>query len=243
MNADQLKREMGAINLTVPDSFWGHRQLELIGHILTEPVDNFLLWPEVASTMFVGDCGIVLHEFYALQAAPDWSLWREIIRESGFGGAPRLPYAEYTSGNLVHQAYHLMRWQNATGRRVSDLNTIVEIGGGYGALAMLARRAGFAGRYVIIDLPTFGLLQKYYLAESNVEAEWAAPGDKMTADLAVGLWSLSEMTPTDQVNALSGIEAGGYLVAGCGELGIPQIEQAAQREAIEHLLPNSYWLM
>jgi hypothetical protein len=135
-----------------------------------------------------------------------------------------------------------MRWENATGRRVSELQTIVEIGAGYGALPMLMRRAGFRGRYLIIDLPAFALLQRFYLAQANVDAEWIAPGDKISADLVVGLWSLSEMTPTDQYNALSGLDAGGYLVAGCGKLNIPQIDQTARYEAIEHLPPNGYWL-
>jgi hypothetical protein len=243
MNGEQLKREMRDLNLTVPNSFWGQRQMELIGHVTTEPLDGFLLWPEVSGTMFVGDCGIVQHELAELQAAPDWKFWQGIIQENGFGGAPRLPYADYTSGNLVHQAYHLMRWQSVTGRRVDELQTIVEIGGGYGALAMLSRRAGFTGRYVIIDLPTFSLLQQYYLAQANVEAEWRENGNGLDADLLVGLWSLSEMNTTDRVNTLQGLTARGYLVAGCGDLGIPRIEFEAQREAIEHLHPNWYWLL
>jgi len=241
MNAAELKQAMSELHLTVPDSFWGWRQIELIGHILTEPVDNFLQWPEVAGTMFLGDCEASRFEFEALSTAPDWEFWRGLIQESGFGGAQRLSCADYTSGNLVHQAYHLMRWQNATGRAVSDLTSIVEIGGGYGALALLARRAGFTGRYTIIDLPTFSLLQRYYLAYFGLDADWQTAGAGLDADLLVGLWSLSEMNMTDRFNALQDLTARGYLVAACGDLGIPSIEFVTERQPIEQLYPNWYW--
>jgi hypothetical protein len=224
-------------------TFWGDRQMELIAHLLTVDVDHFLTWPEVVATMFVGDSEVVKIEHAALMESEDWPLWREVINETTCGHAPRLSWADYTSGNLIHQAYHLHRWQTATGRRVSELQTIVEIGAGYGALPLLVRRAGFTGRYVIIDLPAFSLLQNYYLAQANVEADWAMPGDELTADLVVGLWSLSEMAPAAQASALSGIMANGYLVAGCGALNIPQIEQAARYETIDHLPPNGYWLL
>jgi hypothetical protein len=229
------------LNLTVYDTFWGNCQAALINHLLTEKSDQFLTWPEVLNTMFVGEGEVTRIEYAALQAN-EWDRWLDLIHDNGFGGAPKLSYDARTSGNLVHQAYHLYRWQNATGRSVSDLQTIVEIGAGYGAMPMLARRAGFTGRYVIIDLPAFALLQRYYLAQANVEAEWGAPGDKIEADLVIGLWSLSEMTPTDQINALSGIDAGGWLVAACGALNIPIIEQAARYETIDHMPPNGYWL-
>lgn len=230
------------LNLTVYDTFWGNRQMELIDHLLTTDVNQFLTWPEIVGTMFVGDAKIARVEYDALKESPDWERWYEAIRESDIGTPARLPYDTYTSGNLVHQAYHVMRWQNATGRALSDLSAIVEIGAGYGALALLARRLGFTGTYTIIDLPAFSLLQRYYLAQFGLEADWRTEGAGLVADLVVGLWSLSEMTPTDQHTALEGIEAGGYLVAGCGELNIPTIEQASQREAIEHLPPNWYWL-
>jgi hypothetical protein len=229
------------LDLVVYDTFWGNCQVALVNHLLTTDVTQFLTWPEVLNTMFVGEANTARVEYDALQA-DDWDYWSDLIRENGFGGAPKLSYDTHTSGNLVHQAYHLMRWQTTTGRRVSELNTIVEIGAGYGALAMLVRRAGFRGRYVIIDLPAFALLQRFYLAQANVEAEWGAPGDKIDADLVIGLWSLSEMTQTDQINALGGLDAGGYLVAACGELNIPKIDQAARYEAIEHMPPNGYWL-
>lgn len=231
------------LNLTVFDTFWGNRQIELVEHLLAEDVSQFLTWPEIVGTMFVGEGQIVDHEFDALQASEDWPHWRGILHEPGIGSPVRLPYADYTSGNLVHQAYHLWRWQSATGRRVRDLSSIVEIGAGYGALALLVRRLGFTGRYTIIDLPVFSLLQQYYLAQCGLEAEWRPNGDGLKVDLLVGLWSLSEMSPTDQFDALHGLSANGYLVAGCGELAIPSIEQVARREAIEHLPPNWYWLL
>ncbi len=242
MNSHELKDMARDFAGSLPDTFWGRCQTALLNHLRTEDPDNFLTWPEISGTMFVADAPYTRLELFALETSEDWLQWREVIQESDTGKPLRLPYADYTSGNLVHQAYHLKRWQDATGLKVSLLKTIIEIGGGYGAMAVIAQRMGFTGRYVIIDLPVLSMLQRFYLSQVGYTAEWALTGDGLTADLLIGLWSLSEMNEEDRGRALTNLSAAGYLVAGCCELGIASIEMAAKRETIDHLVPNSYWL-
>lgn len=111
--------------------------------------------------------------------------------------------------NLIHQAYHLWKWQQVTGRRVADLSTIVEFGGGYGAMALLCHRLGFRGRYVIYDLPEFSLLQQWYLEQHGVKAEWNPKRKPKGVDLFMALYSLSEVPFEDRPKFE--IEASSYL--------------------------------
>jgi len=115
--------------------------------------------------------------------------------------APAFPLytLEQEQANL-RQAYHLWKWEQVTGKKISSLETIVEVGGGYGAACLMAYRMGFKGKYVIFDLPEFGLLQQWYLDVAGVEGvEFITelPGKiaypKRLVDLIIGIYSLSEM--------------------------------------------------
>lgn len=133
-----------------------------------------------------------------------------------FGNEPWLPtspamphpfypvdyYSAYTEGryslNLIHQMYHLWKWQQVTGRKIADLDMIIEFGGGYGAMALVARRMGFRGSYFIQDLPEFELLQEFFLSNADPYSgttffshgnTWI--GDK-PASLLIAGYSLSE---------------------------------------------------
>ena len=79
---------------------------------------------------------------------------------------------------------------------------IVEFGGGYGSMC----RLGFAGRYVIFDIPPVLALQRYYLGLHGIAAAYAAEAPTVLchrlADAArfmrpqaalMSTWALSEM--------------------------------------------------
>lgn len=104
------------------------------------------------------------------------------------------------SMNLIHQAYHLHQWEQATGQRINQLDTIVEFGGGYGAMALLCHRLGFEGKYVIYDLPEFSLLQQYYLSQFGLgnTVEWNPKRKPKDIDLFMALYSLSEVEPKER---------------------------------------------
>jgi hypothetical protein len=152
--------------------------------------------------MFAEEVPFVRAEFDELAAAG----WRARLAEDAIGDPPPLTYALDSSGNLVHHVYHLWRFERATGRTLADYDQIVELGGGYGSMCRLALRAGFAGRYVIADLPSFQALQRFYLSQLPAaepqlgEAIRLVGADELPAALEPGrrtlmiaTWSLSEM--------------------------------------------------
>ena len=220
-------------------------------HIALDPHDYFLSWSTIIATMFVGNAPYTAEELHVLQGASDWERWRKAIQEDRLGYPEA--FNEYASGNLIHQAYHLLQWERVTKLKVNDLETIVEIGAGYGALAKVIRRLGFEGRYVIFDLPEFEYLQQWYLGRLGIKAEWGpiAPGH-FRCDLLIALWSLSEMKETTQDEYLSGLLPRHYMIAALdapweGEdnaryLRALETHEGVKRQIIPHLRGNFYLL-
>lgn len=187
-------------------SFWDKKRNELRQMILSASPSEFLTWPTIISTMFVGNAPYIEQELKALPA-----YYAEAIQDPGIG-APVL-HPSGSSGNLIHQAYHLSRWEDLTGKTVRDIDRIVEVGAGYGAMALLAMRLGFEGAYQIIDLPEFALLQQYYLANvlpGNQQISWS--DEPTDCDLFVASHSLSEMPFAKRAEILAGISAKSYLL-------------------------------
>jgi len=196
------------------ESSWLANRMELRRHITEGEPSRFLRWDVVTGSMFVGNRAYIDHELAYLMQRPDWkSVWEGVIQEDP-AGDPK-PYKRYkrSSGNRIHQAYHLCRFQAETGLPVSRFPLIVEFGGGYGSLCRLVHKLGFRGRYILFDLPEFSALQKYYLGSLNMPlVERGAPasgkpGILCTSDpdligsvtrqqaqsgLFVATWSLSE---------------------------------------------------
>lgn len=184
---DAAGAEKGALK---PDNAWEEFRADLRRAILDDDPRDFTSWRTVKGTMF--------HEarpdeFEFLKALPDWDRWAKALAETEAGN-PR-PYWAFTksSGNLVHQAYHLAQLYVRGGRPVDELKQIVEFGGGYGSMCRLIRRLGFKGRYVIFDLPEFSALQEYYLKSAGVKTELLrAPTDR-SGNSTVLLTDLGEL--------------------------------------------------
>lgn len=201
MEADAFRAAMRALpeppsNSAPPHwSYWRH---DLWRRAQFDDPDNFWNWPSIYHTMLTRHFPIGPELAYLQQ---DWGRWEKALSHLG---------NEEHYRNMVTQAFNLAQWERATGRRVEDLDSIYEFGGGYGALAHLARRLGFSGTYTITDLPEFVLLQRYFLWTVGVEVEHSA--EPVKADLAVALYSLSE-TPADyRSEVCARLDAASYLV-------------------------------
>lgn len=228
--------------------FWTERRAEVRERLLRGDPGAFLSWAAIITTMFVSDAPYIREEWATLRA-DDSQRWVAAIQEDDFGQPERLPWMPESSGSLIHQAYHLHRWEQATGKRVQDMRSIVEVGGGYGAMAKVARRLGFTGDYLIVDLPEFSLLQAFYLSGcdvSGVRLCSALPVSSLSADLLIGLWSFSEMLLRDRNRYLTRFQATHLLMAynDVDWYGVNNAEWFAlvrgEPEPINHLPGNHY---
>jgi hypothetical protein len=201
MNLEELRQKVLELPPIEPyalaNPFWDERRLGLRHSLLAGDIDRFLSWPDIGFTMFLGNWPWVDEEYQTLLVErPSWC-------DSGTLADDRLGSPEWykdtgSSANLIHQAFHLYKWEKATGRKVSELKSIVEIGGGYGCMCRLVHRLGFRGNYLIYDLPEVALLQEFYLSNTGVPVDHVAWVKKIDpqAQLIMSLWALSEM-PSD----------------------------------------------
>lgn len=218
--AADLSRDAAAAlrsGMTGPEP-WLSRQVQLAISLQERDPSNFLQWPVVRKA------GIqswrvreALNAYRALADSDDPQRWLDVAKDSAVGAPAWLEAHPQHSVNSVFVTSHLAEFKRRTGRDIREFDTILEFGGGYGALCRSAFRAGFRGRYIIFDLPIIGALQRFYLraaglpvmtivqlaaagegivAVSDTGALDAALGGQAGTALFVATWSLSE-TPAD----------------------------------------------
>lgn len=178
MDATELRERMKALPEPPNNShppLWDYWRHNLWVCAQEEPPERFTEWPCIYHTM------LVRHFPMGERRARLPERFRAVI-----DGLP-----EPFSGNAVEQAWNLYMWESATGKRVKDMGTIYDLGGGFGHMAWLCRQLGFQGRYIIRDLPEFELLQRWWLGRQGVEAEWTE--EPIPCDLFIACYSLSEI--------------------------------------------------
>lgn len=152
------------VNCSASEKEWSDYANRLKELVLNNDPREFLRWHVISGTMFVKYASYITPELKYLKSRPDWQeRWHEAIRESSVGHP--IPYWRYSSGsgNLIHHAYHLAKFEEKTKIRVNNVNYIFEFGGGYGSMCRLIYKLGFQGKYVIFDLPPFSALQQFFL--------------------------------------------------------------------------------
>jgi hypothetical protein len=217
MTSEELKEKFAALSPmdpVEPEHSWKFWAWDLRQLVADKDPAEFLTWPTVVSTMFVGNAPYIYFEYSVLPNG--------FIKKIGdpkfasphlYNDKITLLYPVITSGNLIHQAYHILQWE---GGWLPELETIIEVGGGYGAMALICHRLGFRGRYIIYDLPEFSLLQQYYLSNVGVgNVEFRTQIDKQMdeADLLIGLYSLNEMPLYAREAIIDLCPAQSYLIA------------------------------
>lgn len=217
MTSDELKEAFAALppmEPVEPEHTWRFWAWDLRQNVADKDPSEFLTWPGLVSTMFVGNAPYIDYEVEELPLARRYF---DCLKEPGVG-QPAI-YSrdcfDATSGNLIHQAYHISRWEKIGGNFLPELETIVEIGGGYGAMALICHRLGFRGRYIIYDLPEFSLLQQYYLSNIGIpNVEFEIQFSKLIEpDLLIGLYSLNEMPLDIRETIIDLCPAKSYLLA------------------------------
>ncbi len=255
--------------LAPSESFWTENRNEVRNRILTLNPREFLQWPVVEQTMFVNYASYTVSELLYLKSRVDWkSRWAPAIVESRVGRPLRYGYNPLrylklprSSGNLIHHAYHVSRFEEETGREVKNLNLVVEFGGGYGSMCRLFHNLGFNGKYIIYDLPEFSAIQRYYLTTLGLRVEKpSTPSFRADASIScvsdlgqldpqilgngslfVATWSLSE-SPLRLREAISAIAGGfdAYLIA--YQERFNEVDNVAYFQLWKESLPQIKWV-
>lgn len=212
MDADAFRHRMSQLPQPETDKkppYWEAWRLDLWQRAQTQDPTRFWEWPCVYHTMLQNHwTGVIRYEAEQLRNLRNYEFerFRNTVVIPHFGPPDYFPSTQY-SMNLIHQAYHIYKWETTTGQRINTLDTIVEFGGGYGAMALLCHRLGFEGKYIICDLPEFSLLQEYYLSQFGLLAnvEWNPVEKPKDVDLFTALYSLSEVEPEKRMGYLPSV--------------------------------------
>lgn len=168
---------------------WKRHCSNLVNELLQRDPKEFMDFQAIKETMFVGNAEYTFKELEELKDKIDLSELVDCDAFSQHFQHPNYP----TTGNTIHHRYHLY----VLDIPIKNINTIVELGGGYGNMARLVHKSGFSGTYNLIDLPEFELLQKYYLDYQGINACWN-PDLTQPMDLFIATWSLSEIPLEDR---------------------------------------------
>jgi len=167
---ENLKAEFSKLPLEKTENYspaeraWKENSNRLCQKIRLDDPRYFLSWDVIIETMCVSNEPFVEIEFNHLRKLQEWQeRWKPAIKETSVGHP--IPFFLYpkSSGNLIHQAYHLCNFEEKTGTKINTFDFVFEFGGGYGSMYKLFHNLGFYGKYLIFDLPEFSALQRFYL--------------------------------------------------------------------------------
>lgn len=190
--AEHFRRVQNCVDPRYVRPDWVARNLELERHLLPVPPVDFLRHPAIRYQMFV-DERVVAHELpFIRRRLPD----DHLLAEDPIGDPPTTTLPDSgvrTSSNTVHQLFHLLRYEETTGRQLGDIGTVVEWGGGFGSLMrLLVRRHGGQPTCVIFDTPIFSAVQWLYLSAVLGEAaSFSIPARRWNLLRAGSTWSRS----------------------------------------------------
>ena len=118
-------------NALPSESAWLCNMNRLRELVLKQDPRGFLRWNVVSGTMFVGNARYICKELSYLKRLPDWTTrWRPAIKESQVGHPIPFILFPASSGNLIHHAYHVARFEEATKLRIDNMDFVFEFGGG-----------------------------------------------------------------------------------------------------------------
>lgn len=156
-------------NCSPAERVWKENSSRLSQKILSDDPQKFLRWNVITETMCVNNEPFVEVEFNHLRKLQEWQeRWKTAIKETSVGHPVHSFLYPKSSGNLIHQAYHLCKFEEKTGIKINTFNFIFEFGGGYGSMCRLLHNLGFKGKYIIFDLPQFVALQRFYLKSAGL---------------------------------------------------------------------------
>jgi hypothetical protein len=141
---------------------------KILNLITKKKLLNFLQINFIQHMFFIHNRFFLIKELIELYNDKDWFKWKEIIKEDNIGNPVRFFLYPYSSGNKIHQAYHLKKFTEISKINLKNFNNVIEFGGGYGNMAKMFNKINKKNTYTIFDTAEVNLLQYYYLKKSNL---------------------------------------------------------------------------
>ncbi len=141
---------------------------KILNLILKKQLLNFLQVGFVQQMFFIHNRIFILFELLELFKDKKWSFWKKLISEDNIGNPVRFFIYPYSSGNKIHQIFHLKKFNDFSEINLREFDNVIEFGGGYGNMAKTFKKINPEINYIIFDTIEVNLLQYYYLRKSNI---------------------------------------------------------------------------
>ena len=125
---------------------------------------NFLNFFFIQKIFFVHNRIYIVIQLIILRFSENWTLWKKLLKENSVGSPIRFFLYPWSSGNLIRQVYIIKKFIEWAKLNLTQIDIVVEFGGGYGCTANFFYKISKKIKYIILDLKEVSLLQYYYLA-------------------------------------------------------------------------------
>lgn len=142
---------------------------KILNLILSKQLLNFLQLGFIQQMFFIHNRIFIIYELLELLKDKKKSFWKKLIYEDNVGSPVRYFLYPYSSGNKIHQTFHLKKFNDFSKINLKEFNYVIEFGGGYGNMAKTFKRISPNINYIIFDTIEVNLLQYYYLKKSNIK--------------------------------------------------------------------------
>ena len=130
---------------------------------------NFLQNGFIQQMFFIHNRIFILFELLELKRDKKWIYWKRLIKENQIGNPVKYFLYPKSSGNKIHQVYHLKKYNDFSKINFKQFKTVIEFGGGYGNMAYIFNKINPQIKYIIFDTYEVNLLQYYYLKKCNLD--------------------------------------------------------------------------
>ena len=112
---------------------------------------------------FIHNRLFIFRELLEIFRDKNFLFWKKILKEDNSGFPPRYFLYPKSSGNRIHQTYHLYKFNEFCNKNLKTFDLVFEFGGGYGNMARTFKKINPKCVYIIFDTKPVNLIQWYYL--------------------------------------------------------------------------------
>ena len=138
--------------------------------IMSGKIRYFLNIGFVQQMFFIHNRLFIFREFLEIYRDKKFFFWKKILKEDTSGFPPRYFLYPNSSGNRIHQTYHLYRFNEFYKKDLKTFDLVFEFGGGYGNMARTFKKINPNCIYIIFDTKPVNLIQWYYLSLIKIDS-------------------------------------------------------------------------
>lgn len=164
-----IKESNGIINAETT-KLWMIMYTQLIYEAKRCDARDFLRWDIINKTLHLKNRAEADEWYKYLINLSNWKTkWEKVIKENSVGNPIVFNKDNRTSPQLVQHIFNLAYFEDMMSIDITDIDLVIEFGGGYGSVCRVFYNLNYDGKYFIYDLKPFSILQTLYLRDLGID--------------------------------------------------------------------------